>query len=82
MSAILEVDNLVKKYGDFEAVKGVTFSVEEGGVFGLLGPNGAGKTTIISMVTGVLEPTSGTARVGGHDMPPNVVDPLGKQPLC
>ena len=52
MSAILEVDHLVKKYGDFEAVKGVSFAVEEGEVFGLLGPNGAGKTTTISMVTG------------------------------
>jgi ABC-2 type transport system ATP-binding protein len=68
MPAILEVDHLVKKYGDFEAVKGVSFSVEEGEVFGLLGPNGAGKTTAISMLTGVLEPTSGTARVGGHDI--------------
>jgi ABC-2 type transport system ATP-binding protein len=68
MSAILEVDNLSKKYGDYEAVKAVSFTVEEGEVFGLLGPNGAGKTTIISMVTGVLEPTSGTAHIGGHDI--------------
>jgi ABC-2 type transport system ATP-binding protein len=68
MPAILEVDHLVKKYGDFEAVKGVSFSVEEGEVFGLLGPNGAGKTTIISMVTGVLEATAGSARIGGHDI--------------
>src|SRR5512136_2055290 len=68
MPAILEVDDLVKKFGDFEAVKGVSFSVEEGEVFGLLGPNGAGKTTTISMLTGVLEPTSGTARIGGHDI--------------
>ena len=68
MSAILEVDNLVKKYGDFEAVKGVSFSVEEGEVFGLLGPNGAGKTQTISMLTGVIPPTSGTARIGGYDI--------------
>jgi len=68
MSAILEVDNLAKKYGDFEAVKGVSFLVEEGEVFGLLGPNGAGKTTVISMLTGVIEPTSGTARIGGYDI--------------
>jgi ABC-2 type transport system ATP-binding protein len=68
MSAILEVDHLVKKYGDFEAVKGISFSVEEGEVFGLLGPNGAGKTQTISMLTGVIPPTSGTARIGGYDI--------------
>lgn len=68
MTAILEVDHLVKKYGDFEAVKGVSFSVEEGEVFGLLGPNGAGKTQTISMLTGVIQPTSGTARIGGYDL--------------
>jgi ABC-2 type transport system ATP-binding protein len=68
MPAILEVENLVKKYGDFEAVKGISFSVEEGEVFGLLGPNGAGKTQTISMLTGVIPPTAGTARIGGHDI--------------
>ncbi|NTU62656.1 MAG: ATP-binding cassette domain-containing protein [Chloroflexi bacterium] len=65
---MLEVDNLVKKYGDFEAVKGISFTVEEGEVFGLLGPNGAGKTQTISMLTSVIEPTSGTARIGGFDI--------------
>src|SRR5512136_404943 len=68
MPPILEVDNLVKKYGDFEAVKGISFSVEEGEVFGLLGPNGAGKTQTISMLTGIIPPTSGTARIGGYDI--------------
>ena len=68
MPNILEVDKLVKKYGDFGAVKGVSFSVEEGEVFGLLGPNGAGKTQTISMLTGVIPPTSGTARIGGYDI--------------
>ena len=68
MPAILEVENLVKKYGDREVVKGVSFSVEEGEVFGLLGPNGAGKTTTISMLTGIFPPTSGTARIGGYDI--------------
>lgn len=68
MPAILEVDNLVKKFGSFEAVKGVSFTVDEGEVFGLLGPNGAGKTTTISMLTTVLSPTSGTARIAGHDI--------------
>jgi ABC-2 type transport system ATP-binding protein len=68
MPAILEADSLVKTYGNHVAVDGVSFAVEEGEVFGLLGPNGAGKTTTISMLTGVLEPTSGTARIGGHDI--------------
>jgi ABC-2 type transport system ATP-binding protein len=68
MPAILEVEGLVKKYGDFEAVKGISFEVEEGEVFGLLGPNGAGKTQTISMLTGVISPTSGTARIAGHDI--------------
>jgi len=68
MPDILEVDHLVKKYGDFEAVKGISFAVEEGEVFGLLGPNGAGKTQTISMLTGVIPPTSGTARIGGYDI--------------
>jgi ABC-2 type transport system ATP-binding protein len=68
MPPILEADNLVKTYGEHVAVAGVSFAVEEGEVFGLLGPNGAGKTTTISMLTGVLEPTSGTARIGGHDI--------------
>ena len=68
MPPILEVDQLEKKDGDFSAVKGISFSVEEGEVFGLLGPNGAGKTQTISMLTGVIPPTSGTARIAGHDM--------------
>jgi ABC-2 type transport system ATP-binding protein len=58
----------MKKYGNFEAVKGLSFSVQEGEVFGLLGPNGAGKTQTISMLTGVVMPTSGTARIGGYDL--------------
>jgi len=68
MASILEVDKLVKKYGENTAVKGVSFTVEEGEIFGLLGPNGAGKTTTISMLTGIFPPTSGSARIGGYDM--------------
>jgi ABC-2 type transport system ATP-binding protein len=68
MTAILEVDNITKKYGDFEAVGGINFAVEEGEVFGLLGPNGAGKTQTISMLTGIIPPTEGTARIAGHDI--------------
>jgi ABC-2 type transport system ATP-binding protein len=68
MTAILEIDGVVKKYGDYEAVKGVSFSVDEGEVFGLLGPNGAGKTTLISVLTGIFPPTAGTARIDGIDI--------------
>ncbi len=68
MPAILEVEGLTKKYGDFVVVKAISFSVEQGEVFGLLGPNGAGKTQTISMLTGVIPPTSGSARIGGHDI--------------
>ena len=66
--AILAVRELRKRYGDHEVVKGISFSVQEGEVFGLLGPNGAGKTQTISMLTGVVEPTSGTAEIGGYDL--------------
>jgi len=65
---ILEARNLVKKYGDFTAVKDVNLAIQEGEILGLLGPNGAGKTTIISMVTGLLEPTSGHITVDGLDL--------------
>lgn len=68
MTAILEVMNLEKKYGDHTVVKGINFTVEEGEVFGLLGPNGAGKTQTISMITGVIEPTAGTACVASQDI--------------
>jgi len=62
------VENIVKKYGEFEAVKGVNFAVEEGEIFGLLGPNGAGKSTLIRMMTTLIPVTSGKAIVGGHDV--------------
>jgi ABC-2 type transport system ATP-binding protein len=67
MNAI-EVDKLTKKFGDFTAVNEISFSVPEGEIFGLLGPNGAGKTTLIRMLTTLTPPTSGHARVGGHDI--------------
>src|SRR5215216_6954621 len=67
MSAI-EVAGLTRRFGDFVAVDGVSFTVEPSQVFGFLGPNGAGKTTTIRMLTGLLRPTSGSARVAGHDL--------------
>ena len=62
---ILQVENLVKRYGDVEAVRGVSFSVEEGEVFGLLGPNGAGKTSTVEILEGLRDPDSGTLSVCG-----------------
>ena len=64
----IEAEHLVKQYGDTLAVDDVSFSVPEGSVLGLLGPNGAGKTTTVRMMTTLARPTSGTARVGGHDV--------------
>ena len=64
----IDVRNIVKKFGDFTAVKGISFAVEAGEIFGLLGPNGAGKSTLIRMMTTLLPPTSGTAVVNGHDI--------------
>ena len=68
MTAILEVKNLIKQYGDLTAVKGVSFDIQKGEIFSLLGPNGAGKTTTISMISGLLEPTSGDALIGGYSI--------------
>ncbi|HEV8212206.1 MAG TPA: ATP-binding cassette domain-containing protein [Vicinamibacterales bacterium] len=67
MNAI-DVRNIVKTFGDFTAVKGISFAVEEGEIFGLLGPNGAGKSTLIRMMVTLLPPTSGTAVINGFDV--------------
>jgi ABC-2 type transport system ATP-binding protein len=64
----IAVDQIVKRYGAFEAVKGVTFSVSDGEIFGLLGPNGAGKSTLIRMMTTLVPITSGHAKVAGFDV--------------
>ncbi|GBD33681.1 MAG: ABC transporter ATP-binding protein [Gemmatimonadales bacterium] len=72
MVQAVEAVELTRRFGDFVAVDRVSFTVARGEVFGFLGPNGAGKTTTIKMLTGLLAPSSGTARVAGHDV---VTDP-------
>ena len=64
----IEVEHIVKKYGDFTAVDDVSFSVKEGEIFGLLGPNGAGKSTLIRMMTTLIPITAGYARIAGKDV--------------
>ena len=64
----IEVEHIVKRYGDFTAVDDVSFSVKEEEIFGLLGPNGAGKSTLIRMMTTLIPITSGKARIAGHDV--------------
>jgi len=68
MDEPVRVSALTRKFGDFVAVDGVSFDVARGEIFGFLGPNGAGKTTTIKMLTGLLRPTSGSARVAGFDV--------------
>ncbi|MEM5773982.1 MAG: ATP-binding cassette domain-containing protein, partial [Anaerolineaceae bacterium] len=68
MPVILDVQHLVKKYGDFTAVNDVSFSILEGEIFSLLGPNGAGKTTTISMLSTLFQPTSGSAFIDGQSI--------------
>lgn len=65
---MIECDALTKRFGHFTAVDRVTFSVGKGSIFGFLGPNGSGKSTVIRMLCGILEPTDGTARIGGRDV--------------
>ncbi len=64
----IEVNHIVKKYGDFTAVDDVSFTVKDGEIFGLLGPNGAGKSTLIRMMTTLIPITSGKALIAGHDV--------------
>jgi ABC-2 type transport system ATP-binding protein len=69
MAAILSVQNLSKQYdGGFQALKNVNLDIDEGEILALLGPNGAGKTTLISIICGLVNPSSGTAKVGGFDV--------------
>jgi ABC-2 type transport system ATP-binding protein len=69
MGAIIDIDHLSKEYGNgTKALDDVTLSIDEGEIIALLGPNGAGKTTLISIICGLVVPTGGTVRVGGHDI--------------
>lgn len=70
---MIEIEKLVRKFGDFTAVDGVSFTVDRGTVLGFLGPNGAGKSTTMKMITGFLSPTAGRVSVCGHDV---VKDPM------
>src|SRR5262249_2801709 len=65
---MIEVRDVVKRFGAVEAVRGISFTVGEGEIVGFLGPNGAGKTTTMRMLCGIFPPTSGTVRIAGHDL--------------
>jgi len=65
---MVETDNLTKRYGDLTAVDSLDLRIPAGELFGFLGPNGAGKTTTIKLLVGLLRPSAGTARIGGHDV--------------
>ena len=65
---MIEIDNLVKHYGDQKAVNGISFTVQDDEVLGFLGPNGAGKSTTMNIITGYLSSTSGSVKVNGHDI--------------
>ncbi|HEX8925099.1 MAG TPA: ATP-binding cassette domain-containing protein, partial [Terriglobales bacterium] len=67
-TAAIKVEDVHKRFGDFEAVKGVSFEVADGEIFGLLGPNGAGKSTLIRMMTTLIPITSGRVFIAGHDV--------------
>jgi ABC-2 type transport system ATP-binding protein len=75
---VIEVDGLQKVYGEFVAVQGLSFGVAPGEVLGLVGPNGAGKTTTIRSIAGILRPTRGRIRIGGHDV---TADPVAAKSL-
>src|SRR5690242_11542941 len=64
----IEVERLSRRYGDFDAVRDLDFTVQAGEIVGLVGANGAGKTTTLRAITGILRPSAGTIRVAGHDI--------------
>ena len=70
---MIELERLTKLYGSFRAVDAISLTVPKGTLSGFLGPNGAGKTTTLRMIAGILRPTSGTVRIGGHDIGSNPI---------
>ena len=68
MSVAVNINKICKKYGDVEALKNITLSINKGELFGFIGPDGAGKTSLFRILTSLIIPTSGTATVGGHDV--------------
>jgi len=79
-NSVLSLNNVVKRYGDFTAVNGVSFSIPKGSIYGLLGPNGAGKTTIIRMILEIIKPNSGEISVLGHPSALDVRNRIGYLP--
>ncbi|MGH9900054.1 MAG: ATP-binding cassette domain-containing protein, partial [Pyrinomonadaceae bacterium] len=71
MTFNIQATDLVKAYGETKALKGLTFAVSPGSIYGMIGPNGAGKTTALSILAGLMRSTSGTARILGIDVEPN-----------
>lgn len=68
MAAAIEITGITKRFGAFEALRGIDLQIEQGEFFALLGPNGAGKSTLINLLAGLLQPTSGSIRIMGHDV--------------
>src|SRR5881409_2733076 len=82
MPSVVQVNNLRKRYGEIEAVRGISFQVESGEIFGLLGPNGAGKTTTVEILEGLRRADAGTALVASVDVrrdPARVKERIGVQ---
>lgn len=77
---ILEIQNILKQYGDYTAVNKVSFSVEQGNIYGILGPNGAGKTTAIRMIMNIIAPDSGTINLFGQTMSDDLKSRIGYLP--
>ncbi len=80
---VVQISELSRKFGDLTAVDAVTLTINQGEIFGLIGPNGVGKSTLIRMLTTLLPPSSGTARIGGYDIvtqPANVRRRIGYVP--